>query len=108
MRYWANLNKDNIVTQVIVCDDDKEKEWLTARFEGDWIETFLDQTAPYNFATKGGSYDPEKKAFIPEQDFPSWILNENTLQWEAPVKYPQDGKPYSWNEDELNWTEIAE
>ena len=44
--------------------------------------------------------------FISEQPFDSWILNEDTCQWEAPTSYPNDGKRYEWNEDTTSWKEI--
>ena len=56
-----------------------------------------------NFAGIGYTYDENRDAFIPKKTFNSWILNENTCQWEAPVAIPQDGKRYSWNETTQNW-----
>ena len=56
-----------------------------------------------NYAGVGYTYDAERDAFIPPQPFQSWNLNETTCLWEPPVEYPNDGKPYSWNEDSLNW-----
>ena len=51
----------------------------------------------------GYTYDAERDAFIPPKPFDSWVLNEETARWEAPVAYPTDGLTYSWNEDELAW-----
>jgi hypothetical protein len=58
-----------------------------------------------NFAGIGYTYDEDRDAFIPPkpQNFPSFILNENTCLWEAPVAKPQDGNIYSWNESTLTW-----
>jgi hypothetical protein len=56
-----------------------------------------------NHAGIGYTYDEDRDAFIPKKPYNSWILNENTCQWEAPVAKPTDGKRYNWNETNLNW-----
>jgi hypothetical protein len=56
-----------------------------------------------NHAGIGFTYDEDRNAFIPPKPFPSFILNENTCLWEAPVAYPQDDNKYSWNEQTLSW-----
>ena len=56
-----------------------------------------------NHAGIGYTYDEDRDAFIPKKPFNSWILNEQTCLWEAPVAYPTDGKRYSWNETTKNW-----
>jgi len=56
-----------------------------------------------NYATVGGRYDQTRDAFIAPQTFESWILNEDTCQWEAPVPYPTDGQAYNWNETNQTW-----
>ena len=60
-----------------------------------------------NFAGIGMTYDETRDAFIPKKPFNSWILNETTCLWNAPVARPNDGKMYTWNETNLNW-EIKE
>jgi hypothetical protein len=57
-----------------------------------------------NHAGIGYVYDSQRDAFIPPKTYNSWILNENTCNWEAPVAYPTDGQIYSWNEENQNWT----
>jgi len=57
-----------------------------------------------NHAGIGYQYDQQRDAFIPPKPFNSWILNEQTCIWEAPVAYPTDGQRYTWNEEILNWT----
>jgi hypothetical protein len=49
------------------------------------------------------TYDEDRDAFIPKKPFNSWILNEDTCRWEAPVVYPNDGQNYKWNETIKNW-----
>ena len=57
-----------------------------------------------NYAGIGFSYDPERDAFIPPKPFESWVLNEDTCLWEAPVAYPEDGETYTWDEESTSWT----
>ena len=56
-----------------------------------------------NYAGVGYTYDPNRDAFIPPQPFPSWVLDEETCQWTAPVEYPDDGNGYLWDEGSLSW-----
>jgi hypothetical protein len=56
-----------------------------------------------NHAGIGYTYDETRDAFIPPKPFNSWILNETTCQWEAPITRPQDGNMYHWNESIINW-----
>jgi len=56
-----------------------------------------------NHAGIGFTYDEDRDAFIPKKPYNSFILNENTCQWESPVTYPTDGKRYNWNEEIKNW-----
>ena len=56
-----------------------------------------------NHASIGMTYDEDRDAFISKKPFNSWILNEDTCQWEAPVAYPLDGQRYIWNETITNW-----
>tara|TARA_R110000796_G_scaffold126763_1_gene241732 strand:- start:738 stop:1118 length:381 start_codon:yes stop_codon:yes gene_type:complete len=56
-----------------------------------------------NYAGIGYIYNQTKDAFIPPKPFNSWILNETTCLWEAPVTYPDDGERYTWNESTTTW-----
>ena len=56
-----------------------------------------------NYAGIGYTYDETRDAFIPPQPYPSWVLNETTCQWQAPIPYPTDGKLYNWDESTKNW-----
>ena len=56
-----------------------------------------------NYATLGGKYDAQRDAFLDPKPFPSWILNETTCIWEAPVQKPTDGQSYEWNESTQQW-----
>lgn len=59
-----------------------------------------------NYAGIGFAYDSLLDAFIPPKPYPSWLLNTDTCLWEAPVPYPNDGKPYVWDEETLSWVEV--
>ena len=61
-----------------------------------------------NFAAVGGKYDPIRDAFYHPQPYFSWILNENTCIWEAPIPYPTDGQEYNWNETNQIWDLVSE
>jgi len=56
-----------------------------------------------NFAAIGFEYDEVRDAFISPKPYPSWVLNEDSCQWDAPVAYPEDGKYYTWNESNKEW-----
>ena len=56
-----------------------------------------------NHASIGMTYDEDRDAFIPKKPFNSWILNEQTCLWNAPIPIPTDGKKYNWNETNLTW-----
>jgi len=117
MAHFAQLNEDNLVTQVIVVanqdtadKDGVENEAIGAQFcnnllGGNWKQTSYNGRIRKNYAGIGYKYDAELDAFIPPQPFASWTLNADA-QWEAPVAYPNDGKRYTWNEETLVWDEV--
>lgn len=115
MGYYAFLDKNNLVTEVIVGVDEteliegKEPETWYGEFRGQTCKlTRFDGSIRKNFAGKGYKYDPDKDAFIPPKPFRSWELNEQTCNWEAPINKPNDGKNYQWSEFELDWVEVVE
>lgn len=110
MAHYAFLNDDNIVIEVIVGID--ESELIEGLDPETWYGNFRNQVCirtsyngkiRKNYAGLGFTYDEERDAFIPPKDFDSWILDEDTCLWKAPVDYPDDGFTYSWNELELDW-----
>ena len=117
MAHFAQLNAENLVTQVIVvanqdtADQDGVEneaigiEFCTNLLGGKWVQTSYNANIRKNYAGVGYKYDKDLDAFIPPQPFASWTLNNETAQWEAPVDYPTDGKMYSWNEETLAWVE---
>ena len=72
-----------------------------------WKQTSYNNNFRKNFAGIGMTYDEDKDAFIPKKPYASWILNEETCQWEAPSAMPDDGKKYEWNESTTSWDEIV-
>jgi hypothetical protein len=68
-----------------------------------WVQTSYNNNIRKNFAGIGYQYDQTRDAFIPKKPYASWILNETTCLWEAPVAYPDDDKEYNWNETTTTW-----
>lgn len=116
MAHYAFINENYIVTEVIVGKDESNFDW--ERHYGDIRGQLCKRTSyntiggvhttggtPYrkNYAGIGYIYDPALDAFYPPKPYNSWVLNETTCLWEAPVAYPDDGNMYIWNEDELRW-----
>lgn len=110
MAHFAELDENNIVTRVLVTDNDFPNEgydWLVETFGGRWVQTSYNATIRKNFAGIGFSYDEDRDAFIPPKPFESWLLNEETCNWEAPTPYPTDGKLYNWDEASQEWIEYV-
>ena len=106
MAHFAELDDNNIVIRVLVTDNNAPNEgydWLVDNLGGTWIQTSYNATIRFNYAGVGFSYDSELDAFIAPQPYPSWLLVEETCQWESPVPYPDDGLMYSWNEEIIDW-----
>lgn len=61
-----------------------------------------------NHAGVGYTYDEERDAFIPRKPFNSWVLNESTCLWEAPVAMPTDDQRYYWDENTTSWLVYSE
>ena len=109
MAHFAELDDNNIVTQVLVTNNNFPNEgydWLVETFGGRWVQTSYNATIRKNFAGIGFTYDENRDAFIPPKPFPSWELDEDSCQWQAPKPMPDDGKAYTWNEETQDWTEV--
>ena len=128
MSHFAKLDENNIVVFVTkgrTSSDGKEAE-LTARTGDVYKQTSYntrggvhyqadgtpsaDQSKAFrkNYAGLGYTYDETRDAFIPQRPYPSWVLNEQTCLWDAPVAYPTDGGRYTWDEDAGAWVEMAD
>ena len=122
MAHFAELNANNIVTRVVVVNNDVIKvdgaeneqagvDFLISLYgDSTWKQTSYNATFRKNYAGKGYTYDSDKDAFIPPKFYPSWTLVEDTCQWEAPVTYPDvaEGEEtyYKWDEDTKSWVEV--
>jgi hypothetical protein len=118
--HFAKIDKNNIVTEVLVGDDKMPNEgydFIVETFGGMWVKTSFNTHEGVhskggtplrkNYAGIGYTYDSERDAFIPSKPFESWVLNEKTCVWNAPKPYPSDNKVYSWNEENQKWVEIS-
>lgn len=108
MSHWAEVNENNIVVRVLVCDNndpngDEGYQWLVDTLGGRWVKTSYNNNIRVRYAGVGYSYDERLDAFIAPKPYNSWILDDATADWVSPVPYPQDGKRYIWNEQELRW-----
>ena len=117
MAYFAKLGTGNIIENVISINNSVitdangvEQEQLGVDFINKlyntrdvWKQTSYNNNLRKNFAGIGFQYDQTRDAFIAPKPFNSWILNEDTCRWNAPVAYPQDGSIYKWNEQTLSW-----
>jgi hypothetical protein len=116
---------DGTVVNVIVAEPDFFDTFVDSS-PGQWIQTSyntqggvhynpetgepsVDQTKALrkNYAGIGFSYDAVLDAFIPPKTYASWVLNEDTCLWEAPIPMPTDGKQYTWDEETLSWKEVV-
>ena len=98
--------KDGIVVECIVADQNFIDSYADST-PGTWLETKEDGSIRKNYAGIGYTYDAENDAFIAPKPFNSWVLNNTTFQWEAPVAYPDDGNMYIWNETTKAWDEVT-
>ena len=111
MAHFAKLGVGNIVEQIIVVSNDiatseqSGSDFINKIYNTRdvWKQTSYNNNIRKNFAGIGYQYDQQRDAFIAPKPFNSWILNEDTCIWEAPVAYPQDDNRYSWNEQTLSW-----
>lgn len=109
MSHFAELDENNIVLRVLVGDNNLPNEgydWFVENLGGTWVQTSYNATIRKNFAGIGYRYDEELDAFIAPQPFESWTLNTQTAKWMSPTPYPQDGRIYEWDEENLNWKEV--
>jgi hypothetical protein len=117
MAHYAFLDENNIVTEVITGKDESNFDWeqkygfmrgqLCKRTSYNTHGNQHPEGNPFrgNYAGIGFTYDATNDVFYAPQPYPSWILNNNTWLWEAPVPYPADNKNYKWDESTTNWVE---
>jgi hypothetical protein len=119
MAHFAKIGLNNKVIEVLLVHNNelKDSNGVEQEINGVdfltkltgwaiWKQTSYNGNFRKNFASIGCTYDEDKDAFILPKPFNSWILNENTCQWESPIPIPNDAsidKIYSWNENTQNW-----
>jgi len=127
MAHFAKLDENNVVVFVTVGrqEDDGLEDELTARTGDVYKQTSYntrggihytdgepsaDQTKAlrFNYAGIGFTYDADRDAFIPPKPYDSWVLDETTCLWVAPIDYPADGGDYVWDEATTDWVEVAD
>jgi hypothetical protein len=119
MAHFAKLDENNNVLAVHVVNNDvitidgNESEQTGIDFLTElhghtlWKQTSYNGSFRKNYAGVGMKYDQTRDAFISNKPWESWILNETTCQWEAPVAYPTDGESYSWDEETTSWVPLS-
>jgi len=115
MAHFAQLDLNNLVTQIIVVSNNelqdengieqesKGIEFCNTLSEGTWVQTSYNATIRKNFAGIGYFYDQSRDAFIAPQPYPSWVLNEETCRYEPPVPKPDNTNTYIWDETTASW-----
>lgn len=120
MAYFAKLNDQSIVLDVIAVNNDvvenlpfPESEPIGVAFLTEWSggytnwkQTSYNANFRKNAAGIGYTYDAVLDAFIAPKPYPSWLLNTETCKWQAPTPYPSDGNMYTWDEETLSWVQV--
>ena len=116
MSHFAQIDGNNIVTQVIVIEQDVVDTGLFGD-PNSWIQTSYNTQGGVhtqggtplrkNYAGIGYTYDSTRDAFISPKPYNSWVLNETSCLWGAPTPMPNDGKIYSWDEETTSWIEMS-
>lgn len=121
MAHYAFLDENNVVTEVIVGRDENEGEYDWEQYYGAQRGQVCKRTSyntyggqhllggtPFrkNYASMGYKYDEDRDAFIPPKTFESWVFDEDTCRWEAPIERPNDGNEYVWDEEAIQWVVI--
>ena len=123
MAHFAEIDENGVVLRVLVVDNAQENDGQnflanTLGLGGTWVKTSYNTSGGVhnnggtplrkNYAGIGYTYDSVRDAFIPPKPYASWLLNEDSCLWEAPVAYPSDGQPYVWNESTTSWDLVTE
>ena len=130
MAHYAQLDSDNIVVDVFVGRDDVVEgidDWETyyapegftvkqtsyntyggVHYTDGLPSDDQNKALRFNYAGIGFTYDETRDAFIPSQPYTSWVLDEATCWWVAPIAYPADGGTYTWDEAEGDWIEVLD
>jgi len=115
MRYYANVNSENIVTSVLIVNLETEEAdlaWLAKNFGGTWLRTYrqsdlengVDSARNGLPAEVGSIWDNELQAFYPPKPFDSWTFDQETLNWIPPLERPEGS--VIWDEENYSWVEV--
>lgn len=123
MAHFAELDKDNTVTQIVVVSNDEimvdgvESEQkgisflkdLYKKTDVEYVQTSYNGNFRKRYAGIGYKYDPVRDAFIPPKPFDSWLFDENELSWVAPIPKPEPSPEYIWIWDEItkDWFKLT-
>ncbi len=120
MAHFAKLDENNTVLEVLVVNNEvlnnlpfPDSEPIGIEFligltgYSNWKQTSYNASFRKNYAGTGFTYDSVRNAFIPPNQFSSWVLNEDTCCYDPPVPYPNDDKLYTWDEATLSWKEVT-
>jgi len=120
MAHFAKIDENNKVTEVIVVanevlldDNGNEQEALGLEFiaslglEGRWVQCSYNGSMRAHYPGRDFTYDEDRDAFIPPKPYDSWVLDEATCLWVAPIEYPADGGVYTWDESLGDWVEVV-
>jgi hypothetical protein len=106
MSHFAEINSDGVVQRVIVA----EQNFINSGAVGDsfnWVQTSYNNNFRKQYAGVGYTYDKAKDKFIAPKPYPSWALDSND-DWQPPTAMPDDGKMYTWDEDNTKWVAVPE
>lgn len=118
MAHFAEIDENNIVLRVMVVnnsecinaqgveDESVGIEFCKSLFGGKWIQTSYNDKIRKKYAVVGDYYDNILDSFISPKPYPSWILDETTYKWKAPIAYPTTGLNYFWDELILSWKKM--
>lgn len=120
MAHFAKLNDLNIVETVLVVDninlmshENIEQEEIGIQYlkiifgeNTKWVQTSYNSNFRVRLAQHGYLYDEQRDAFIPPKPYDSWIFSNELADWIPPIPYQNDGNPYYWSEDTLEWVRI--
>lgn len=118
MAHFAKIDENGVVLDVIVVAnaelldaDGNESEAKGIAFckslfgdETNWVQTSYNGNFRTRYASIGGTYDAQRDLFIAAQPFPSWTLNQETTEWQAPTPKPEG--PHYWDEEALSWVQV--
>lgn len=119
MAHFAELDSNNVVTQVVVVNnnelldngvesENKGVAFLNSLFgHNRWKQTSYNGKIRKNYAGIGYTYNEVLDAFVPPKPFDSWSLDQDTCRWVPPTPYPEDSKPYTWDEESKTWVPLV-